>query len=236
MTKRLAKPSLIHPFGNDSLGRCLFSRVIAGARYSLGSGLIVVLVSSVVGVCIGLFSGYFGGLIDELFMRVTDVFFAFPEIVLAMALAGIMGPGTTTMIFALSTTTWMRYARVVRAIALKTKQRDYVKAAKLFQVSGIRIIFHHILPPSIPAVWAMITLGMAKAILAVSALGFLGFGVSPPSPEWGTLLLDGKDYILSAPHMAFFPGMVIFVTVFTLNILGDRLAQSRLFMTERYDS
>ncbi|EMS81326.1 ABC transporter permease [Desulfotignum phosphitoxidans] len=236
MTKRLAKPSLSHPFGNDSLGRCLFSRVIAGARYSLGSGLIVVVVSSVVGVCIGLFSGYFGGLIDELFMRVTDVFFAFPDIVLAMALAGIMGPGTTTMIFALSTTTWMRYARVVRAIALKTKQRDYVKAAKLFQVSGIRIIFHHILPPAIPAVWAMITLGMAKAILAVSALGFLGFGVSPPSPEWGTLLLDGKDYILSAPHMAFFPGMVIFVTVFTLNILGDRLAQSRLFMTERYDS
>jgi len=166
----------------------------------------------------------------------AHIFFAFPEIVLAMALAGIMGPGTATMIFALSVTAWMRYARVVRAIALKTKQRDYVKAAKLFQVSGIRIIFRHILPPALPAVSALITLGMAKSVLAVSALGFLGFGVSPPSPEWGTLLLDGKDYILSAPHLAFFPGMVIFVTVFALNIFGDRLAQSKLFMSAPYDS
>lgn len=223
LSLRLAPPSLQYPLGNDSLGRCLLSRILCGARTSIGLGILVVVFSCIFGVMVGLISGYWGGLMDELFMRIVDVFFSFPEMVAAMAVAGLMGPGTFNLLFALSFVSWMRYARLVRGITLSVKERNYVKAAQLSGVSRTAIIIRHILPANISSVTVLATIGLAKAILAVSALGFLGFGVQPPYPEWGTLLMGGKDYILSAPHLSLYPGIVIMLSVLSFNLLGDSL-------------
>ncbi len=223
LSLRLAPPSWHYPLGNDSLGRCLLSRVLYGTRASIGLGVAVVLFSCLAGVLVGLVAGYMGGWVDECLMRVTDVFFSFPEIVAAMAVAGLLGPGTFNLLFALSVTSWMRYARVVRGITLSVRERDWVKAAKLAGVSKPTIIRTHILPAAIPAISVMATVGIGKAVLAVSALGFLGFGVQPPLAEWGMLLMEGKDYILSAPHLSIFPGLAIMITVLSFNIIGDNL-------------
>jgi peptide/nickel transport system permease protein len=220
---RLAPPSLHYIMGNDALGRCLLSRILCGARISILLGVTIVGFSCILGVLIGLISGYRGGLIDEILMRITDVFFAFPEIIAAMAVAGFMGPGTMNLLLALSFVNWMRYARLVRGITLSVKERDFVKAAKLSGVSDTAVIIRHILPASVSYIIVLGTIGLAKAILAVSALGFLGFGVQPPHPEWGTLLMEGKDYILSAPHLSVFPGIVIIMSVLSFNIFGDFL-------------
>jgi peptide/nickel transport system permease protein len=218
---RLASPSLQYPFGNDALGRCILSRVLTGARASIGLGAGVVLISTFIGVAIGLLAGYMGGVVDEFLMRTTDIFFSFPEIVAAMAVAGIVGPGTINLLLALSAASWMRYARVVRGITLSVRERDYVLSAQLAGVPSTAVIRRHILPASMPSVIVLATVGLAKAVLAVSALGFLGFGVQPPQAEWGMLLMEGKDYILSAPHLSVFPGLAIMVSVLAFNILGD---------------
>lgn len=220
---RLASPSFQYPLGNDALGRCLLSRIITGARTSVGLGLAVTVFSCLFGAWVGLLSGYIGGLIDETLMRITDIFFSFPEISAAMAVAGLMGPGTVNLVLALSVVGWMRYARLVRGITLSVKERDYIKSARLSGVSGPAIILRHILPANLPSLIVISTIGLAKAILAVSALGFLGFGVQPPHPEWGTLLMEGKDYILSAPHLSLYPGIAITASVFSFNLIGDRL-------------
>ncbi len=222
---RLARPSLKFPMGNDALGRCLLSRIIVGTRASIGLGFLVMFISATLGTATGLISGYQGGLIDELFMRVTDIFFAFPEMVAAIAVAGIMGPGTFNLLLVLSSVSWMRYARVVRGITLATRDRLYVKSAQLSGVSKTVILFRHILPASMPAVTVLATIGLAKAILGVSALGFLGFGVQPPVPEWGTLLMEGKSHIMTAPHLSLYPGLCIMVSVLAFNILGDGIQE-----------
>ena len=220
---RLATPSFQYPLGNDALGRCLFSRILSGGRMSIGLGISVVTFSCLLGVLIGLVAGYHGGIVDELLMRIADIFLSLPEIVAAMTLAGIMGPGTFSLIFALSITGWMRYARLVRGITLSVRERDYVKAAQFSGLSRIHIVFRHILPANIGSIIVLATIGLAKAIIAVSALGFLGFGVQPPAPEWGTLLMEGKDYILSAPHLSIYPGIAVMFSVLAFNILGDGL-------------
>jgi peptide/nickel transport system permease protein len=223
LSYRLASPSLEYPLGNDALGRCLLSRIVCGARMSIGLGVFAVIFSCLFGVIVGLISGYQGGLLDEVLMRIVDIFFSFPEIVMAMAIAGLMGPGTLNLLFALSFVSWMRYARVVRGITLSVKERDYVKAAQLSGVSKIAIIFRHVFPASMSSVIVIATIGLAKAVLAISALGFLGFGVQPPFPEWGTLLMEGKDYILTAPHLSLFPGIALSFSVLAFNLLGDSL-------------
>jgi peptide/nickel transport system permease protein len=223
LSLRLASPSWQYPLGNDSLGRCLLSRILYGTRASIGLGGVVVIFSCLAGVGVGLVAGYIGGWIDECLMRVTDVFFSFPEIVAAMAVSGLLGPGTFNLLLALSVTSWMRYARVIRSITLSARERDWVKAAKLAGVSTPVIIGTHILPASLPTIAVMATVGIGKAVLAVSALGFLGFGVQPPQAEWGMLLMEGKDYILSAPHLSVFPGLAIVTTVLAFNIIGDNL-------------
>lgn len=220
---RLAPPSWRYPLGNDALGRCLLSRILAGARASIGLGVAVVLLSTLMGGAVGLVAGYAGGLVDELFMRLADIFFAFPEIVAAMAVAGLMGPGTLNLLLALSVASWMRYARVVRGITLSVRERDYVKAAQLAGVRPAVILWRHVLPASMPSMIVLSTIGLGKSVLAVSALGFLGFGVQPPDAEWGMLLMEGKDYILSAPHLSVYPGVLIMLTVLAFNILGDGL-------------
>ncbi|MCI5193840.1 MAG: ABC transporter permease [Candidatus Electrothrix sp. AU1_5] len=223
MNLRLAPPSWTYPLGNDTLGRCLLSRILAGAHISVGLSLAVVAVSCLVGLSVGLSSGYCGGIADEGLMRLTDIFFSFPEVIAAMTVAGLMGPGTVNMILALSSVSWMRYARLVRGITLSVKERDYVAAARISGVSGIRIVLRHILPACLPSVIVLATIGLAKAILAVSALGFLGFGAQPPTPEWGTLLMEGKDFILSAPHLSLYPGIAIMLTALAFNLTGDGL-------------
>jgi peptide/nickel transport system permease protein len=223
MSLRLAAPSFQYPFGNDTLGRCIFSRILSGARMSIGLGISVVAISCLLGILVGLIAGYKGGFIDESLMRIADIFLSLPEIIAAMTLAGIMGPGTFNLIFALSITGWMRYARLVRGITLSVREQDYVKSAQYSGVSTPIIIFRHILPANIGSVIVLATTGMAKAIVSVSALGFLGFGVQPPAPEWGTLLMEGKDYILSSPHLSIFPGIAIMLSALAFNLLGDKL-------------
>jgi len=223
LSLRLAPPSLEYPMGNDSLGRCLLSRILCGARASVGLSFAAVVISSVFGIITGLISGFLGGFVDEFFMRIVDVFLSFPEMVAAMAVAGILGHGTFNLVFALSLAGWMRYARLVRGITLSVKELDYVKSAMISGVSKKAVIFRHIFPASIPSVIVLITIGLGKALLGVSALGFLGFGVQPPYPEWGTLLMEGKDYVLSASHLSLYPGIAIMLTVLSLNLLGDGL-------------
>ncbi|MBU0994897.1 MAG: ABC transporter permease [Proteobacteria bacterium] len=223
LSLRLAPPSLYYPMGNDALGRCLFSRIIIGVRTSIGLGVTVVVFSCMLGVVIGLLSGFTGGFVDEVLMRITDIFFSFPEILAAMAVAGLAGPGATNLLFAVSVVSWMRYARIVRGVTLSVKEREYVKYAHLSGVSTNSIIFRHILPVNMSSVIVLATIGLAKAILAVSSLGFLGFGVQPPEPELGTLLMEGKDYIMSAPHLCLYPGLAVMFPVLSFNILGDKL-------------
>ena len=182
---RLSPPCARFPMGCDVLGRCLFSRILCGARASIGVGIAAVAISACLGTAIGLAAGFFKGLADELFMRITDMFLAFPEMVAAIALAGIMGPGTLNLIFAISCISWTKYARLSRSIALSSREALYVKSARLSGVSSATIIFRHILPTVRPAMTVLATVGMAKGILSVSSLGFLGFGVQPPDPEWG---------------------------------------------------
>jgi ABC-type dipeptide/oligopeptide/nickel transport system permease subunit len=224
---RLCPPCAQFPMGCDALGRCLFSRILCGARATIGIGFAAVALSACLGTAIGLVAGYFKGWADEVFMRVTDMFLAFPEMVAAIALAGIMGPGDLNLIFAISCVSWTKYARLSRGIALTTREALYVKSARLSGVSPAMIIVRHILPTVRPAMTVLATVGMAKGILSVTALGFLGFGVQPPDPEWGTLLMEGKDYLFTAPHLSIFPGLCIMLTVLSFNLVGDRLEDVR---------
>ena len=219
----LCPPCLRFPMGCDALGRCLFSRILWGARSSIGIGLAAVAVSASLGMVVGLVSGYFGGWLDEFFMRITDMFLAFPEMVAAIALAGVMGPGNTNLVFAISCVSWTKYARMVRGVSLTTREALYVKSARLSGVSSFMIIVRHILPAARPAMMVLATVGTAKGILSVSALGFLGFGVQPPDPEWGSLLMEGKDYLFTAPHLSIFPGLCIMATVMIFNLAGDKI-------------
>ncbi len=222
---RLQAPCPAFPMGCDALGRCLFSRLLCGARASIGIGFAAVALSACLGTAIGLAAGYFKGWADEAFMRITDMFLAFPEMVAAIALAGIMGAGNLNLIFAISCISWTKYARLSRSIALASSEALYVKSARLSGVSPVTIIFRHILPTVRPAMTVLATVGMAKGILSVSSLGFLGFGVQPPAPEWGTLLMEGKDYLFVAPHLSIFPGLCIMITVLAFNLLGNFLEQ-----------
>lgn len=223
MSLRLAPPSSQFIMGNDALGRCLFSRIVSGTRMSIGLGIAVTALSCLFGVVVGLTAGYFGGLLDESLMRVVDILLSLPEIIAAMTISGLMGPGVFHLVLALSITGWMRYARLVRGITLSVKEREYVKVAQLSGASAPAVIVRHILPANIPALIVLGTIGLAKAVIAVSALGFLGFGVQPPDPEWGALLMEGKEYILSAPHLALYPGIAIMLCVLAFNLTGDGL-------------
>lgn len=229
---RFKGPSLAYPLGNDHLGRCLYSRMVTGARTSIGIGILVVVAGLVPGVMIGLLAGFMGGPIDNLLMRITDIFLTIPEILAAMAIAGILGPSTTNLIIALGLVGWMRYARVIRGQVLSIRERQYVKAARLCGLSTPAIICWHILPSCVSSITVLVTVGLSKSILAVSSLGFLGFGVQPPAPEWGTLLMEGKAYLLMTPHLSIFPGLLVMFSVLAFNLSGDCLGQ--LWRTEAH--
>ena len=220
---RLEGPTGLHWFGLDELGLDIFARVLSGARISLLVGLVVVGVSSLVGTLLGSIAGYFGGKVDEAISRVMDILLAFPGLLLAIAMVAVLGPSLTNVILALSLIGWVGYARLVRGQVLRARELEFVQAARALGASTPRILARHIIPTALPAVTVQATLGMGGAILAEASLSFLGLGVQPPTPSWGTMLSYGKAHLLEAPHLTIFPGLAIAILVLGFNFLGDGL-------------
>ena len=222
-SRRLEAPSAEHKLGLDDLGRDVLSRIIWGARVSLRVGFSVVLLASAIGITLGAISGYFGGAIDVIVMRLCDILLAFPGILLAIALVAVLGPSINNVVLALSIIGWVGYARLVRGQVLKVREMEYVTAAKALGAKSPRVIIRHVLPNVINPVIVMATLGLAGAVLAEAALSFLGLGVQPPTPSWGAMLTSGRRYLGLANHLAIFPGAAIMLAVMGLNFLGDGL-------------
>jgi peptide/nickel transport system permease protein len=220
---RLQGPSLQHLFGLDELGRDIFARVLMGARVSLLVGLIVVGVSATIGMIVGALSGYYGGWLDQLIGRMMDVLMAFPGLLLAIALVAVLGPSLTNVVLALATIGWVGYARLVRGQVLRAREFDYVSAARALGANTTRILLRHVLPSAVPIVLVQATLGMAGAMLSEAALSFLGLGVQPPTPSWGTMINGGRAHLLDAPHLTVFPGVCLALVVLGFNFLGDGL-------------
>ena len=220
---RLEGPSGAHWFGLDELGRDIFARVLSGARISLLVGLVVVGVSATIGIALGSVAGYFGGRVDEAISRLIDILLAFPGLLLAIAMVAVLGPSLTNVVLALSLIGWVGYARLVRGQVLRAREFEFVQAARALGATTTRILARHIVPTALPAVTVQATLGMGGAILAEASLSFLGLGVQPPTPSWGTMLSYGKAHLLEAPHLTIFPGIAIAVLVLGFNFLGDGL-------------
>jgi len=218
-----ADGSLEHPLGTDHLGRDVYSRLVYGARISLIISVTAALLGAVVGVGAGLAAGYYGGRIDTVIMRIVDLNLAFPLILLALAVVAILGPSLRNLIIVMAITTWMIYARVVRGISLGLREREFVQAARAIGARDARIIVRHILPNVFAPVVVIWTLEVARVILMESALSFLGLGVPPPTPTWGRMLAEGRDYLTVAGWIATFPGLVIMFTVLGINFFGDGL-------------
>jgi len=219
----LAEPGSGNLLGNDDLGRPVFDRLLAGARISFGVGVGVVVLSAFIGVLVGGVGAFAGGWVDLLLVRLIDVFLAFPGILLAIALAGILGPGIDNLVIALSAVGWVGYARLVRAQILTLKRRDHVVAAQALGVGPGRILFRHLLPLTLAPLIVEATFGIAGAVIAEAGLSFLGLGVQPPQASWGSMIRDGVGYMLVAPHLVIAPGVAIALVVFSVNLLGDRL-------------
>lgn len=220
---RLQSPSEEYPFGTDHMGRCILSRIIYGSRISLFVGLTVICTSLVIGTMLGTLSGYFGGIIDETVMRLVDGFLAIPSMFLALAFAGTLGPGLFNLMVALVAVEWTSYARIVRGSILSIKEQDFVEATRSLGASDFYILVRHILPNIISPIIVVATLGVGYAILAAAGLSFLGFGAQPPTPEWGSMLNDGRLFLRKAPYIMIFPGLAIMITVMAFNFLGDGL-------------
>ena len=223
LARRLESPRRAHPLGLVELGRDILARLLQGARISLMVGIAVVSVSSAAGMLFGSIAGYFGGRVDDIISRVIDVLMAFPGILLAIALVAVLGPSLVNVVLALSVIGWVGYARLVRGQALRARELEFVQAARASGASSARIVVRHILPTAIPAVVVQATLGMAGAIIAEAALSFLGLGVQPPTPSWGTMLDAGRAHLFDAPHLTMFPGLAIAMLVLGFNFLGDGL-------------
>lgn len=221
--RRLEAPSKAHPLGLDDLGRDVLSRIVWGARISLGVGFSVVLIASLVGIALGSIAGYFGGAADTIVMRLCDILLSFPGILLAIALVAVLGPSLRNVVLALAIIGWVGYARLVRGQVLKVREMEYVTAAKALGAKSPRVIIKHVLPNVINPVIVMATLGLAGTILSEAALSFLGLGVQPPTPSWGAMLTAGRRYLGLANHLAIFPGAAIMLAVMGLNFLGDGL-------------
>lgn len=220
---RLSAPSWNHPMGTDALGRDILSRVLHGGRVSLKVGFFSIFASALVGIPLGLIAGYFGGMADNIIMRVMDVILAFPGLVLIIWLVAVLGSSITMLILAIAFFFVPTYTRLIRGTALSLREIEYVLAAKSVGASSIRILFQHILPNAIAPVIVLTTLSISGAIITGASLSFLGLGVRPPTPEWGAMLADGRGYLRNAWWIAFFPGMTITLVVLAANVVGDGL-------------
>jgi peptide/nickel transport system permease protein len=223
LTDRLQPASAEHWFGTDELGRDIFARVVFGSRITLTIVALVSLIVVPIGLAIGLPAGYFGGWIDAALMRFTDIFLAFPRLVLALAFAAALGPGIENAVIAIALTAWPPYARLARAETLTRRRSEFIQAAELQGASHLRIIATQIVPLCLPSVIIRLTLDMAGIILTAAGLGFLGLGAQPPSPEWGAMVSTGREVLLDQWWVATIPGLAIFVTSLGFNLLGDGL-------------
>jgi peptide/nickel transport system permease protein len=213
----------LHPLGTDHLGRDILARIIHGSQIALIVGVAAVLISGVVGMVVGLVSGYFGGRVDDVFMRLADIQLAFPFILLAIAVIGVLGPSLRNIIIVIGVSSWVVYARIVRGEVLSLRERDFVQAAIALGSRDGRVILRHVLPNTFTPWLVVATLDMARVIVIESALSFLGLGVQPPTPTWGGMLADGRVYLSTAWWLATFPGLAILITVLGINLLGDGL-------------
>jgi len=221
--RRLQPPSSRHLFGTDALGRDVFSRVLYGARMTLFLGVTITFFTSLIGITLGLISGYAGGIIDLVVRKVMDVLWAFPIIVLALGLAALLGPSTENLILVLSVLLWIPFARVVRAKVLVIKELPFVKYARAIGMNPVRLIFRHIFPNVLSDIIVLFVLTIPDAMMSSAALSFLGLGVQPPTPEWGAIISDGRPYLFTAPWISAFPGLFLLLVALSFNLLGDVL-------------
>ncbi|APX97889.1 nickel transporter permease [Natronorubrum daqingense] len=220
---RLQGPSLAHPLGTDQLGRDVATRIVYGTRITLGIAVLVTVVRLTIGVVVGLVAGYCGGWIDEALMRVVDILLAFPGIILALVVAGILGPSLTNLVLALAVVGWTRYARVVRSSVLELRERPFVAASRLTGAPRRRVLRRHVLPNVAGPVVVLATLDLGGVILGAAGLSFLGLGAQPPAPEWGTMLSTGRHHLQEASWLVNAPGIAIVLAVLGTNLLGDGL-------------
>lgn len=220
---RGAPPTWAHPLGFDHIGRDVLSRIIWGSRVALIVGLLATGIAVVIGVTVGAAAGYLGGRVDAILFRLVDTLMAYPLLVLLITLAAVLGPSLVTVVIIIGLTTWAQYARVVRADVLSLRERDFVLAAQAAGASALRIIFRHIVPNVLSPVIVIASLGIGGIILLESALSFLGLGAQPPTPSWGSMLSDGRSFILIYPQIAIAPGVMIALTVLAFNLVGDGL-------------
>ncbi len=223
LTARLLPPSAQHWFGTDALGRDIYARVIHGGRVTLSIVALVAIIVAPLGLMIGTAAGYFGGIADTVLMRITDVFLAFPRLILALAFVSALGPGIENAVIAISLTAWPPYARVARAETLTLRESDFISAIRLQGASPLRILLRHVMPLCLSSVIIRVTLDMAGIILTAAGLGFLGLGAQPPMPEWGAMVASGREFLLDQWWVATIPGIAIFVVSLGFNLLGDGL-------------
>ncbi|AKN31505.1 nickel transporter permease NikC [Clostridium carboxidivorans P7] len=223
MTNSLQGRSNDFPLGTDNLGRCLLSRVLYGASTSLKMTFCLVVIVFIVGTTVGTIAAYFGGIIDTIIMRFSDVFLAFPGIIFAIAIAGVLGPSSMNTVLALAVVNWVKYARVSRSLVMSVRKKDYIKGAKMGGAKEYQIILKYILPNIIPSLIVMATMDIGTMMLEISSLSFLGLGAQPPTPEWGYMLNEGRNYMQTSPGLMIYPGAAIFITVMIFNLLGDSI-------------
>ncbi|MBR6951341.1 MAG: ABC transporter permease [Oscillospiraceae bacterium] len=223
ITQALMKPDAEHPFGTDKMGRDIFTRVLYGARTSLSSTFILVAVIFVIGAILGVLAGYFGGAVDAVIMRAADMMIAFPGLVLAIAVAGILGASMKNAIIAIAIVSWPKYARLARSLVMKIRHADFVAAATVTGSRTMYMLRRYMFPNTITTLVITAATDIGSMMMELAALSFLGFGATPPTPEWGQMLSEGRNFMQSAPWLMIFPGLAIFVTVVIFNMLGDGL-------------